>query len=550
LDDNRFDQLVKTLARTGDRRDALRAMGAAGMAVLGAFRVVDAVDAKKHKQGKKSNHANKRRSEDRHRNHHHDGQGKDETHAERKRKRKCKYGLQPCKRSKRKRICVDFQTDVANCGGCGNRCADDQTCLDGLCFGTAGCLGADLQTDASNCGACGEVCGANQTCQSGQCQETGACINPGTCDDRPNCGPHGTNCSCGTTVEGAAFCTGGGSCGSLQTCTATSDCPPDFACSLGCCSNPICVPACVPSCTPEPVNTTCAGKECGNATNNCGDQVSCGTCGAGDYCDHGSCAPVPALTCPGCGTCQHLDVQTDAVGACTQNCLAGSLCPTAQANADFDRLYGDLLSRGFTVSGDAYAVEIDEVSGLPDASILIFPFANSDSGDTAGLSYGVVSSGGPPIPIAVIGDAEQSPYMALVVDNGAIQEIPAASGPLSSRHLQRLRAQATSGPPWTCRRCSAYCRIANNLSGIGIGVALAVVAIAATGVGAIALAIAAGAFVLAGFIAGEFCPNWCGCLYCSCTDSCYSNITECQAVCQPSLACFTGICDPAGVGDC
>src|SRR5689334_25124703 len=37
---------------------------------------------------------------------------------------------------------------------------------------------------------------------------------PGTCGDRPACGDPALNCSCGTTIEGKAFCTSGGGCGS------------------------------------------------------------------------------------------------------------------------------------------------------------------------------------------------------------------------------------------------------------------------------------------------------------------------------------------------
>ncbi len=67
-------------------------------------------------------------------------------------------------------------TDVANCGGCGNDCADiaplnsTPTCTGGECGylcnpGFTDCGGAcvDLSSDSDNCGSCGNVCPAGWT---------------------------------------------------------------------------------------------------------------------------------------------------------------------------------------------------------------------------------------------------------------------------------------------------------------------------------------------------------------------------------------------------
>jgi hypothetical protein len=39
-------------------------------------------------------------------------------------------------------------------------------------------------------------------------------------------------------------------------------------------------------------------------------------------------------------------------------------------------------------------------------------------------------------------------------------------------------------------------------------------------------------------------------VYCACNNKCYDSATACTAECHASLACFTGICEPAEVGQC
>jgi hypothetical protein len=75
-------------------------------------------------------------------------------------------------------VCVDVQTDTANCGACGVACTTGQSCLTGSCRtlcgpGTAACpavgstVCASLATDTTNCGVCGAACATG--CQSGYC---------------------------------------------------------------------------------------------------------------------------------------------------------------------------------------------------------------------------------------------------------------------------------------------------------------------------------------------------------------------------------------------
>lgn len=456
---------------------------------------------------------------------------------------RCGRSGQPCA------TCGSGQT----CDGAGTCISSSVACSTTSCSGC--CAGTTCQAGTSDalCGANGDACiacASDERCEAGRCRSLSTCPNPGTCGNRPECGSGAIACSCGTTVEGDGFCTRGGSCSTAEPCTRSSDCPIDHTCSRGCCDSPVCIPACELTCVAEPLSTTCASVECGNPRNNCGLKVDCGACGAGKICQNFVCVPEPdpVIECPSCGDCSLVQMEIDNIGFCSQSCRAAAMCAVATVDADIDLLHRELRRRGFAVTGPAYALEVDELSDAPDASILIIPFENSATNETAGLAYGVLATGGDPVPIVVIGDADQSPTLALIIDNGQIQEIE----PAASRQRQRQRQSMAAGapPPFTCRRCSASCRFSAGLGGIAIGIIFAVIAVGTGGVGAIALGLAGAAFGLGGYLAGEYCPGWCGCVYCGCTDTCYNSAGDCTAVCQASLSCLSRICDSAQPGDC
>ena len=176
-------------------------------------------------------------------------------------------------------VCIDTQTDEANCGSCGNACTTGETCEAGVCSGDPGCTPpqtecngtcTDTQTDPNNCGECANACAPGQTCTAGDCTgcATGQTDCNGTCvdlsGDEANCGTCGTACQTGQTCQNGTCsgCTDGktecnGSCVDL-----TSDEQNCGACGTACDTGETCT------------NGTCtAGPSCGD-----------GTCAVGEVC--------------------------------------------------------------------------------------------------------------------------------------------------------------------------------------------------------------------------------------------------------------------------
>jgi hypothetical protein len=137
--------------------------------------------------------------------------------------------------------CVDTDTDVRHCGGCGAACNPGFECVGGGCVcrrtmcGTA-CV--NLQTNESNCGLCDSVCASGFACTTGSCTCPrtlcgGTCID--TTEDESNCGGCGVTCASGVTpgccagtcidhYSHPAHC---GSCGNA--------CPSTWVCCEGTC---------------------------------------------------------------------------------------------------------------------------------------------------------------------------------------------------------------------------------------------------------------------------------------------------------------------------
>ena len=135
----------------------------------------------------------------------------------------CPTGTSDCRG-----ICLDLQNDVNNCGTCGNVCPEGQPgfvpgCAAGNCFfmreracpeGQAFCndVCVDPQTDPANCGLCGNACAAGEICFAGQCARDHRCdagltnCNDVCVDllvDPANCG------ACGNVCDTGDICFGG-----------------------------------------------------------------------------------------------------------------------------------------------------------------------------------------------------------------------------------------------------------------------------------------------------------------------------------------------------
>ena len=220
--------------------------------------------------------------------------------------------------------CVDLQTDLNNCGACGNACESGLVaveCRSGVCE-RANCpvgqefCGAvdgcrDLSTDPDHCGACGNACG-DAFCVSGVCEATqpaGDCAAQGLTDcggtcvdlatDEANCGTCGAACAAGEE------CSGGG-------CVAT---------------------AAADACAAQGL-TNCGGV-CVNTQTDFGNCGGCGiACPQSNECVSGVCTALATVDCAAqglteCvpGTCT--DLQTDLVNCggcgvvCANQCVAG-----------------------------------------------------------------------------------------------------------------------------------------------------------------------------------------------------------------------------------
>lgn len=281
-------------------------------------------------------------------------------------------------------VCISVDTDVDNCGACGNVCATDESCVDGECTcGNSACnLGErccpsggnrsciNTQVDVTNCGACGETCASEELCVRGlcvcestggtqQCGEDDTCCPGAGCrnldTDPLHCGACGVvcgagescvsgACECGSTTggtaSGAACGSGTSCCGDPASCVVDTPADPNPQCS---CGGVTCQAgqACCPINTSEGTVEACVLLA--QDPRNCG---VCGTaCGAGQACQGGSCVvfcPIGQIACGlkcvdplndpqycGATTCTNGTVcgagEVCSNGSCSNQCGAGSL---------------------------------------------------------------------------------------------------------------------------------------------------------------------------------------------------------------------------------
>lgn len=229
MDSSQFDRLARALGALRTRRTAVQALsGALALPLVGPGQA----EAKRKKH---------------------------------KRKKRCKSPKRTCGGK-----CRAVRTDANNCGACGNRCPDGQTCQDGGCQGPT-------QPQECQPGAC---CEDNQTCNGdGRCRD-------GVCQPKPTCHPNGETfpATDGTPCCSENFATNAGTTGVEVTCLPGelgNRCLGDGDCRSGHCIGYQCV--------------GCSANEavCGGRCVRIDSQSNCGVCGnactRGAFCQGGTC---------------------------------------------------------------------------------------------------------------------------------------------------------------------------------------------------------------------------------------------------------------------
>jgi hypothetical protein len=270
--------------------------------------------------------------------------------------------------------CIDIQSDIENCGGCGIRCDAEAMgvltalCQDGVCdydhcnqgyFECDGnrANGCEQVMDEQNCGDCGLVCGANAVCvlPGGGCTCAGGfgdCNNTQSdgCESRLDKVEHCGSCQidCNTQLQNI---TGPdcqqGSC-DYQSCVAGfGDCDQDRtdgceeslwqtnACGNACQGRVNCTQAVQHASGIECDSGTCDYGSCASGFGDCDNTrpngcetnmrqtSSCGTaCGALHNCTQ-EVQNASSISCTTAGTCTFLGTCTSGFGNCDNNTANG-----------------------------------------------------------------------------------------------------------------------------------------------------------------------------------------------------------------------------------
>ena len=309
---------------------------------------------------------------------------------------------------------INPQTNVFNCGTCGNSCAipdggfgtrASMYCIDGQCkmqcntyFGDCNGNSEDgcesyLAEDRNNCGVCGNVCQGGTICRGGACGcppdtslACGQCLN--LKQVRDNCGACGNTCSLPDTDgdAGAWPCNAGES-------------PPnwgpkcdDSTCTLGCngeydnCNGDLCGDGCETKVTSDPKNCGGCGIECGpdqfcfKGVCQCGDS----TIGCGSECVD------PLTNAFHCGACGHVcpgywDRINDPLGG-TPTCVLGKCgyyCSPGRADCDQNIDNGceaDTMTDPMNCGGCGVRCDIDAGQPCAGGKCLTKPCDGPDSG--------------------------------------------------------------------------------------------------------------------------------------------------------------------------
>ncbi|MCG8557470.1 MAG: hypothetical protein MJD61_19610 [Proteobacteria bacterium] len=220
--------------------------------------------------------------------------------------------------------CSDQLSDAFNCGACGIECGTGGICVAGVCqcppgtiqcqigeggLGGTGCVLGDMQSDVNNCGQCGNQCAVGAACIGGNCQCPDGMVD---CDRL-----------CVDTSTNPAHC---GGC-TDPTAQQTRACAPGALCLNGQCECGPNLTLCGNAC----VDINIDPSDCGGCGNFCEGQSVClnGLC----QCPPGTveCGGGGGIGFPGGGeggNCLLGSLQTDPnnCGECGIRCPLGGLC--------------------------------------------------------------------------------------------------------------------------------------------------------------------------------------------------------------------------------
>ncbi len=273
----------------------------------------------------------------------------------------CPTGQAPCNGG-----CVAITSDVTNCGACGYACpVSTDPCLFAVCAG--GFCGFAATNEGGTCAGDGNRCFGGHVCQSGGCVGTNpiTCAASDQCHVAGECNPADGLCSnpyadLGITCETGNLCTddacdGQGAC-IVGTDVVTPNCPVPNQCQVSVSCNPAnghcdqivnqnssfpcgAGPSCADgmqhaqdacdgggTCIPG-ANTSCGLFVCG--TTSC--RTTCGSdadCVGAAHCDGGVCMGDGAngAACDEASDCQSGFCNSVSAYCCGQNCAAGVDC--------------------------------------------------------------------------------------------------------------------------------------------------------------------------------------------------------------------------------
>lgn len=232
--------------------------------------------------------------------------------------------VQMCCSSSTGNRCIDYFSDPANCGGCGNVCASGQLCVNRMCmastvFPDAGPVDArTVANDAPFSGSCTPTCGADFNCCGSTCvARDGA---GGTSDPSfSNCGACGRACD----SDGANHCGRFGTstqcmCGTGPACdTSIGD-----SCVLGMSGDYECLRSDIPeNCGTPPVRCN-PGESCDSGMCVCGSLGR--QCAAGETC----------VNTGGTATCRDFSSDPMNCGRMGNACLAGEECVSGSCSCN------------------------------------------------------------------------------------------------------------------------------------------------------------------------------------------------------------------------